>query len=168
MHRTLTIAVLALTFGSTVLFATDKPARTAADVLGGDAVVKTMRTADRVVVYRLKDQTTRDKPEDYAAKTGPLQVEAQLARQLAAVVTKYETYDREVAPACEPVFGMRTTFSAGDSTVDVVYCYACNLLTVYHNGKVVGDGYFAPGRKELVALAQKLLPEDKDIQALKE
>lgn len=134
--------------------------------LGGESVVKAIRNAKKVSVYRLKGETTKDDPQAYVATDGPIELDEKQAAALAEIVTSPRTYEFEVAPACEPIFGVRTTFVDGDTTVDIVYCFDCNLLTVYRNGKQVGDAYFAPGRKQLVAMMKELLPKDKAIQTL--
>lgn len=134
--------------------------------LGGDAVVKAIRNAKKVSVYRLKGESTKDDPQAYVTTDGPIELDAKQAAALAEIVTSPRTYEFDVAPACEPIFGVRTTFVDGDTTVDIVYCFDCNLLTVYRNGKQVGDAFFAPGRKQLVAVMKELLPKDMAIQRL--
>lgn len=152
---------------ATTIQAADKPARTAADVLGGDEIVQAIRNAKEVRVYRLKAQSIQRKPDEYVATAGPVAVDAIVAAQLAKALSAYESYERELAVGCEPQFGVRTTHVAEGATIDVVYCFDCDTLVVYRNGEKVGDALFIPGRKPLVAAVKQMLPKDEVIQGLK-
>ncbi len=167
MLRVITLLVTVLIAAVPLSSAADKPARTAADVLGGEEVVKAIRAAKKVEVYRLKAQSLQRKPADYAATAGPSAVEAKVAAELAAALTGYESYERDLAVGCEPQFGVRTTHVSGSTTIDIVYCFDCDTLVVYRNGEKVGDGLFTPARKKLVAIAKQMLPKDEVIQGLK-
>jgi hypothetical protein len=164
----LLVALLVLSAGAALAADKAPKERSAADVLGGNDVVATIRSAEKVVVFRLKDATYEETPDKYAVTSGPHKFDAALARKLADTVTAYRNCERDAAPACDPLYGMRTTtFIHDKSKVDVVYCFSCDLLTVYHNGKRVGSGYFEPSRADLVRLAKQLLPKDAAIQKLK-
>lgn len=141
--------------------------RTAADVLGGDDIIKVIRDAKKVEVYRLKAQSIQRTPDEYVATAGPLVVDAKVATELAAVLTHFDSYERELAVGCEPQFGMRTTFTSANTKVDVVYCFDCDTLVVYRDGKKAGDALFIPAHKRLVALAKRMLLKDEVIQGLK-
>jgi hypothetical protein len=156
---------LVLLLVSSLAYAEKK--KTAADVLGGDAVVAIIAKPDKVEVYRLKDQTHKEKPSEYESSSGPLDVDVMTAQDLSAVVTAFDTYERNAAKGCKPIYGVRTTFIQGKQQVDVVYCFACDILTVYLNGKAVGHGEFDPGHKQLVRLAQRMLPKYDEIKMLK-
>jgi hypothetical protein len=159
------ILAVGLLFLSSLAVAEKK--KTAADVLGGDEVVAVILKPDKVLVYRLKDQAHKEKPADYEASSGPSEVDVMTAQDLSAVVAAFDTYERNSAKGCKPIYGLRTTFVRGKDEVDVVYCFACDIITVYLNGKRVGYGEFDPGHKQLVRLAQRMLPKDEEIKKLK-
>ncbi len=143
-----------------------RPGATAADVLGGEEVVETMRRAESVDVFRLKDRGYSEELEDYEGVEGPLRVERALAQELADIVTAWDSYDRDARVSCAPIYHVRTRFVRGDSQVDVVYCFECCLLTVFHNEELVGGGHFAPVQRQMNRLAKRLLPEDEALQKL--
>lgn len=143
----------------------NKP-RTADDLLGGEKIVATISGAESVRAVRLKDAHLQRSPDDYEAQGKVLELEKDLGRQWARAITAHETYERDVVPGCEPVFGVRLTFTRDKSQVDVVLCYQCDQLVVYHQGKRVGGGYFAPGAAALRGVAKRTFPDDRAIQGL--
>ena len=72
-----------------------------------------------------------------------------------------------MAKGCEPVFGVGVTFARGEQSVDVLFCFECDILAVYQGGRGVGDEDFDPARTRLVRLVKKFFPADDVIQQLK-
>ncbi|HTN77996.1 MAG TPA: hypothetical protein VL096_22245 [Pirellulaceae bacterium] len=141
--------------------------RTAADVLGGNDVVATIEKAEKVEIFRLADmQFFQDKPADYKVNGEAVALDPKMASSLATTLVAFDSYEREVAKACEPIFGVKAVFTQGESKVDVVFCFSCEILAVYHQGKHTGDGNFDPANAKLVALVKQLFPKDKAIQAI--
>jgi hypothetical protein len=56
--------------------------------------------------------------------------------------------------------------SVRTKTVDVVFCFQCDILSVYQNGVAVASEDFDPIRPALVPLMKKLFPKDGEIQSL--
>jgi hypothetical protein len=77
------------------------------------------------------------------------------------------SYELEMAKGCEPVFGVGVSFMLGEQVVDILFCFECDILAVYQDGKVVGDEDFDPARTRLVRLVKKFFPDDNVIQQLK-
>ena len=163
--RRIICALMVVVFAN-VACGKDQPEKTAADVLGGQEVIETILKADKVEAYRLKDQFFKEKLSEYEASAGPIKLDAKQAQSLSQTVAAYDSYERETPKGCEPVFGVRTTFSRGDQQVDVVYCFECQILAVYHQGKRVGGGQFDPAQRKLEALAKQMFPKDEAIQGL--
>lgn len=136
------------------------------DLLGGAEVTLKIRGAKTVEVFRLKDQRIAKNLADYEIADGPHEIDAITAADLADAVTASSTYLRDAAVGCIPTLGVRTRFTDGTSTVDIVYCFECSILVVYLNEKPVGSGYFGPGSKYLIRLVKRMLPNDEAIQKL--
>lgn len=74
----------------------------------------------------------------------------------------------DVAKACgEPDYGIRFEFQHAGDSVDVLICFKCLMLGIYHNGKAVEFEDFDPIRVELTAIAKELFPDDSAIQSLR-
>ena len=138
----------------------------AGDVLGGDQVVDTILNAETVEVFRLEHREFAENLSDYEAIEGPFPVGETDSRELADAVTAYDSYERGMKVGCIPIMHMRTRFVRAESTVDVVYCFDCSLLSVFHNEKLAGGGLFVPAEARLVRLAKRLLPNDEAVQGL--
>jgi hypothetical protein len=87
-------------------------------------------------------------------------------KQLAALLLDPRSYVWNEAKGCDPLYGVRLEFKRKDETVDVIFCFECDILTVYHNG-VAGSGEdFDPIRPALVPLMKEIFPKDGEIQSL--
>lgn len=166
-QRVFGMAVMAtISLFLTTALALKKDDKSAADVLGGNEVVDTILKADKVEVYRLKDQFFKEKLAEYEASAGPTELDPKLAKPLAETLVAYDSYEREIAKACEPIFGVRATFIRGAVKTDVLFCFQCQILTVYHQGKRVGGGEFDPVKGKLEKLVKQIFPKDAAIQKL--
>ena len=75
---------------------------------------------------------------DYETTAGPIDVADAAASQLRTLLLDPSAYDWESAKGCIPDYGIRIQFQHETDEVDVLLCFACEILTVYYNGKVVG------------------------------
>ena len=137
------------------------------DVFGNKQAMATVKNATSVKAYRLSPGSDFQKSlSDYKIAAGPVDVPDDLAAQLRQILLDATIYRWDEGKMCEPVYGIRIQFSEGDSTVDVLFCFECDILAVYHDGKVVGGEDFDDARSRLVAIVQKLFPDDEAIQSL--
>jgi hypothetical protein len=51
--------------------------------------------------------------------------------------------------------------------LDVVFCFHCDILLTYLDGKAVGAASFDNAHDELAKLMKELFPKDKGIQAIR-
>lgn len=124
-----------------------------------------------VQAYRLADRSLpQQKVKDYKMVAGPVAVDDKLAKSMSRVLLDEKSYSWGGGPqkACVPIYGVRLEFIQGDNTTDVFFCFECNILGVYVNGKEVRSADFDHARPQFVKLVKKILPEDKEIQGLKE
>lgn len=128
------------------------------------AIVKSPAT---VTAYRLADSSTyRAKIADYKTVGDPVDVDAETMKQLAETLLDPRGYLWDLAKGCDPLYGVRLEFKRKDETVDVVFCFQCDILSVYHNGVAGESEDFDPIRPALVPLMKKIFPKDGEIQSL--
>ena len=121
-----------------------------------------------VRAYRLADDSFYQADvADYEVISGPVDVGDELAMQAAALLLDPDSYLWDAAKGCEPVYGVRLEFVQGETTVDVAFCFDCDILSVYTQGKAVGGEDFDNIRPQLVGIMQKIFPKDEAIQSLK-
>jgi hypothetical protein len=122
----------------------------------------------KVQGYRLADDSLfRPTVKDFKMTAGPVAVDDKLAQSMAQLLLDEKSYLWDVGKGCEPHFGVRLEFVQGDKSIDVFFCFECDILQVYANGKPVGSEDFDDVRPQLVKMMQKIFPEDKVIQGLK-
>ena len=136
-------------------------------VFGNQQVIDTVHTASTVHAYRLADASFyQDQLSSYERSGEAVTVSEADRRQLRDLLLDRESYELEMAKGCEPVFGLGASFARGEQAVDILFCFQCDILAVYQDGRVVGDEDFDPARTRLVTLVKKFFPTDEVIQQL--
>ena len=136
-------------------------------VLGGETVVDIIRSADTARAYRLPPETFyNDRLSEYDVPAGSLAVPAASLASLKRVLLDEESYELLSAKGCEPIFGVGVTFEKGDDTVDVLFCFQCDILVVYHHDEDVGGEDFDPVRPTLISVMKQTFVDDDVIQGL--
>jgi hypothetical protein len=144
--------------------------------LGGKEVAHTLATAPRVLAYRVKpDPVKADAPEaktavaGYPVIGGAVALDAETSKNLRAVLLDPGAYEFGVAKACEFVPGVGVRFVGEERTIDVVFCFECDVLSIRALGseRWQGGGSFDPGRARFVAVMKQVFADDKTIQELK-
>mgnify|MGYP006969408098 CR=1 FL=1 len=136
-------------------------------LFGGAEAVGVVNEATTVEAFRLPTGSFfQESPEKYTMTSGPVAVSAATAEKLRAALLDPKTYGWDFAKGCEPDFGVRIRFTKGKETVDVFFCFGCDILAVYFNGKRTGDEDFDDARPAFVAAAKALFPKDEAIQGL--
>ena len=127
-----------------------------------------MHAASEVHAYRLAEASFyQDELSSYKRAGEAVTVSEADRLQLRDLLLDKESYELEMAKACEPIFGVGVTFARGEQSVDVLFCFECDILAVYQDGRVVGDEDFDPARTRLVRLMKNFFPADDVIQQLK-
>ncbi len=139
------------------------------NLYGGPSAVDTIQNATSVQAYRLPSPSLHvEKLADYTMSAGPIEIPPATVSKLRAVLMDDSVYLWDVAKACgEPDYGVRFQFQKGEDKVDVLICFKCNMLGVYHNGDAVEYEDCDNGRSQLIEIAQELFPGDAVIQSLK-
>lgn len=102
-------------------------------------------------------------PEDYFVKSGePVLVSTNLASQLSALLLDTNTLSGG-AKRCGPEPGVVVTFSQGTRSVDLFFCFECEILVVNN----MNEQYdFDPGCPAILKIMKKIFPKDREIQSL--
>ena len=138
-------------------------------VFGSSVAIDTIKSADSVKAYRLPSPSEyRASLSGYKMSAGPIDVPDDQIAKLHAVLLDKSTYGWDYAKGCIPDYGVRIQFQHDSHEVDVLLCFECDILSVYHNGKAVGGEDFDDGRPQLVKIVKTVFPDDQVIQSLKE
>lgn len=137
------------------------------DKLFPPAAAAIIKSPTTVTAYRLADSSFyQTKVADYKTKGDSVDVAGETSKSLSAALLDPRGYLWDLAKACEPIYGVRLQFARNDESVDVVFCFECNILTVYHNGAALESEDFDPLRPALIAAMKKIFPDDGEIQSL--
>ncbi|RLS54066.1 MAG: hypothetical protein DWH91_12795 [Planctomycetota bacterium] len=144
------------------------PSNQVTTLYGGRSAIDTVQLSNSVQVYRLSSPSFHVQLlAEYSMSAGPISIPEATAVKLRSILMDDTIYLWDVAKACgEPNYGIRFQFQRGQDNVDVLICFECDILGVYHNGQSVDYEDCDYGRAQLIAIAKELFPDDPAIQAL--
>jgi hypothetical protein len=136
-------------------------------LFGGSDGVQVIREATSVRAYRIvgtsEFHTSLDK---YEMRGQPVELSTSQAKALRSLLLHHDSYEWDVAKECLPVYGVRVQFLKRDESVDVLFCFECDVLGVFRDGKSVAGEDFDPIRGKLLEIIKPLFPKDEVIQDL--
>jgi hypothetical protein len=136
-------------------------------VFGGWPAVETVKNASSVKAFRLRSPSDHHEAlADYQTIGDPVEVSPAAAAQLRNLLLDRTAYEWDSAKGCIPDYGVRIQFQREGDEVDVLLCFECDVLAVYHNGQDVGGEDFDNISSQLAAIVKELFPNDAAIQAL--
>lgn len=139
------------------------------ELFGGSDGVQLVRQATSVRAYRVVGTAEFHKSLDkYEMRGDPVEVSKSQAEALRNLLLDHDSYKWDVAKSCLPIYGVRVQFLEGDRAVDVLFCFECNVLAVFRNGRFVAGEDFDPIRGPLLEIVKPLFPDDAVIQELEE
>ena len=137
-------------------------------LFGSAQAIDTIQNAETVNSYLLSPPSRYQKSfSDYKIAGDPVKLNDEQTSRLRAVLLSEKTYVWDVAKACEPLYGVRVEFQHESQSVDVLFCFECDILTVYENEKVADGEDFDPARDAFVTIFKEVFPEDDVVQSLK-
>lgn len=153
-----------------------KPSSQVVELLGGPTSIDIVQNATSVSALRIQP------PDDDASEgsikqltgyknlSGPVVVPNQLIVELRKSILDVESYAWNAAKAAcgPPNYGVRFQFLRDDEALDILVCFQCDIVGLYHNGKLVADMEFDAMRPQLVKIAKALFPDDAVIQSVQE
>ncbi len=147
------------------------------NLFGGQQWFDLLTKAERIEAYRLEsniDTVIEAQSEDDVAKIAsypiisePVTVNQAVASEIVSVLHDESTYDLDIAKPCIFEPGVAVRFTHQSDTVDVLFCFSCNELEIYVNGKSTGQEFFDRARLRLIAVFKQIFPNDSVIQSLK-
>jgi hypothetical protein len=141
------------------------------ELFGGKKSVEAISASTRVEAFRVEDLTTKDADAKtiggYRITAGPLKVDKAQAGALRSMLLSADSYQFDVAKACEFQPGAAVRFVGAEKTIDVLFCFGCDELGVYIDGKRIGGEDTDDIRAELVGVMRKVFPDDEVIQGIK-
>ena len=136
-------------------------------VFGNALAIDVVKGVDSAYAYRLEAGSDYEELlENYRMSAGPFAIAAMEATALRMLLFDEKTYGWDYAKGCMPHYGVRIQFVKDNQRVDVLFCFDCDILTVYYNGKVIGGEDFDDARPRLVELMKKIFPNDDVIQSM--
>lgn len=140
-------------------------------LFGGAEGLQVVLAPAKVEAYRvaLRKGVDDDAAETIAGATivsGPVAVDENTARELAEILKSPNTYGWDFAKGCKFDPGVVIRFASQSSAVDVVFCFHCEELQIYRDGKRVGGEDFDAASNRLAAIMKRVFPDDEEIQKL--
>ena len=142
------------------------------NLFGGIEGIVAVVEPERVEAYRvapLHKIPKGETPETVGGAgilSGPVAVDEATARDLAEILKSADTYRWDSAKACKFDPGVAIRFIGKSSTTDVLFCFHCEELQVWRDGKRVGGEDFDADRKRIAAIMKRIFPDDEGIQGL--
>jgi hypothetical protein len=143
------------------------------EIFGSQNALETLRRPQSAQAYHLKsqfaDEDGNDGPKVNAYQTigEPVDIPSGTRVRIAKTLLSTKSYLWDRGKGCVPDYGVRISFDRGDDRVDIVFCFECDVLAVYHDNRLCGGADFDPAHDSLVAEMKSLFPNDKAIQGLR-
>jgi len=145
------------------------------EFLGGEAAAWAVADPEKVSVYlidqdKLEQWDYQDIPLDdpgLLVRFGPVAVESETGAEISRILRRPSSYG-SLLKSCLPQPGVGVRFVRGSETVDVLFCFECNILLVYHDGTFVSAHDFDVVAGQLARIVKQVFPNDAKIAALEE
>jgi hypothetical protein len=143
------------------------------NALGGPEILEIVKSAGTVTAQRIDSELadTKELAEEHPKIIDlgkPFDVPAAEAEALKAVFTESATY-LSPSKTCTFRANVRYGFVAGpDRKAEMVLCFGCGELEVWHKGRMVAFGPFDGGYGKLLAITKQLFPKDEFLAAFTE
>lgn len=147
----------------------ESPSPEVVKLLSGPQVVDVIRRAKKVQAALQPGKSFFEEDvKKYQTRFGPVDVSDKHAMQLRKLLFSKDSYLFDVGKGCAPDYGVRVRFEHEQTTVDVLFCFGCQQLQVYVDGKSRSGGLFDPSAPDFARLMKHIFPQDKAIQSLDE
>ena len=141
-------------------------------LFGGPEAMAALRAPDSTQAWRttaefaVKEGTeAKGKLADCVILNGPVPVKESISTAIAGLLKK-DIYEWNMAKGCEPIPGVAIEYTKGDDKLLIFFCFECDILLTYLNGKRVGGEDFDRIHRALANEVKKIFPNDPDIQKL--
>src|SRR5688500_7396685 len=104
-----------------------QPDRDAIKVVGGEEAIAILREPDKVEAFRLKDSEYHKTIDEYETVGDGVAVDNDTAAKLAGLFSDAGSFQLDSAKSCTPVYGVRIRFAKERDTLDLLFCFACDI-----------------------------------------
>jgi hypothetical protein len=168
MMRSVPIVVLLLSLGCSKQGHISK--------LFGDRNVETIRSPERVECYRLRPPRTTNEVRKQGSTplynlwpvlAGPIIVDTKTAADLSKALLDEKTYCLwDEGKGCIPSPGVMLRFIRDTGSVDIAFCFECDMLFTYQGSEPIYGANFDYSHNSLLTYFVKLFPTDPDLPKL--
>jgi hypothetical protein len=141
-------------------------------LFGGPDNADIVASQERVEAVKLRrpGRDQESKPYNQWAQIGaPVRVPSDVASRFAKGLTSQSTYPRGDTPkACDPVPGYMLRFWADGRSIEVCFCFECNILFTYRGPDSLWYANFDESEKSIAALFLKVFPADENLRRIAE
>lgn len=146
------------------------PSRKIEKLFGGADNFDIIASQERVDAFKLRrpgrDEVGRSYNQ-WSVIGAPVRVDSDVASRFSKGLTSESTYPRFDAPkACDPVPGYMLRFFAGGRSIDVCFCFECQVLFTYRGPESIWYANFDESTPAIASLFLKVFPADADLRRL--
>ena len=138
-------------------------------LFGSEQAIEIVRNPDKVLLYSVSFQDKTFDPKT-AKLSAPVVLPEDLAQEISRDLTSPQSYEHEMAPACDPVFGVKTVFRKRDREVSVLYCLWCAKVIIDPSGKmsyteaVETENWYFVGSRGIYNAAERYFPKNQEFE----
>jgi hypothetical protein len=130
---------------------------------GGEAGLEILRHPDSVRACLLEVPNRKIAPSEavggYQTKGDEIEVPVAAASPLSDLLLEPDSYEWYMKSICLPEFGVRMTWRRGRERIDLLVCFNCSKMLIYHDNQLVrGRDIEAPLRDRFLATTKSLFP----------
>lgn len=125
-----------------------------------------VRSPSRVEVFRIRTRELGSLSLADYTLSSPVALRSETSARLTAILLDERNYVWGVKLGCWPNYGVLARFHSGSAAVDVLFCFECSLLDSLTGDRHLGEGYFRPASRLLLAVVREAFPEDEDLRRL--
>ena len=182
MNRRFLLCLLAASLLTGRGFAFDPiPDATPEKFMGGAENLELVNAATAIKVFRIVDPEQKPKRkktvriDNRECDATPVSVSGPEVQQVIAAMSEMKNFGGGLMCDFDP--GMILRFEADAHTLDVIVCFQCHEMILYHDGAVVRrpfkwaetkNTFSGSAFRAFVAIAKKAFPKDAEIQGIKQ
>ncbi len=135
------------------------------ELFGGSNAYAAVKSPDHVEAWLLNTFSEQREQGKKPERAGPMTLKPSVAKTFSGVLLDFDTYQWGVMKACAPQYGLRLRFVRAADSVEILFCYECDILQVTHNGRTKEENFdFA--HNKLVKAVQNAFPKDEIVRKL--
>lgn len=134
-------------------------------LFGGPEGYRTIAEPHKVELCVLNSRFQETEMGLPAVRAGPVVLTQTKQQKLSRILLDFDTYQWGVVKLCSPDYGVKAHFTRAQSTIDVLFCFECDILEVSVAGNTHSEN-FDFNHNALAKLVRQVFPRDQKIQRL--